>query len=55
MLSEQEITTLLQMLQKLCPRMGVNVDSSRKEVQSFSNTTDVSKLASELEDKLPAE
>jgi uncharacterized membrane protein len=55
MLSEQEITTLLQMLQKLCLRMGVNVDSSRKEVQSFSNTTDVSKLASELEDKLPAE
>ena len=53
MLSEQELTTILQMLQKLCQHMGVNVDSSRQEVQSFSKTTDVDKLASELEDKLP--
>ena len=55
MLSEQELTTMLQMLQKLCQRMGVNVDSSKQEVQSFSKTTDVHKLASELEDKLPEE
>jgi uncharacterized membrane protein len=55
MLSEQELTTILQMLQKLCEHVGVNVDSSRKEVQSFSNTTDVHQLASELEDKLPEE
>jgi len=55
MLSEQELTTALQMLQKLCQHMGVNVDSSKQEVQSFSKTTDVHKLASELEDKLPEE
>ena len=55
MLSEQELTTILQMLQKLCQHMGMNVDSSKQEVQSFSKTTDVSKLASELEDKLPGE
>ena len=55
MLSEQELTTILQMLQKLCHHMGVNVDSSKQEVQSFSKTTDVSKLASELQDKLPEE
>ena len=55
MLSEQELTTILQMLQKLCQHLGVNVDSSKKEVQSFSKTTDVHKLASELEDKLPEE
>jgi uncharacterized membrane protein len=55
MLSEQELTTILQMLQKLCQHMGVNVDSSRQEVRSFSKTTDVNKLASELEDKLPEE
>ena len=55
MLSEQELTTVLQMLQKLCQHMGVNVDASKKEVQSFSETTDVSKLATELEDKLPDE
>ena len=53
MLSEQELTTILQMLQKLCQHMGVNVDSSKQEVQSFSKTTDVDKLASELTDKLP--
>lgn len=53
MLSEQELTTILQMLQKLCQHMGVNVDSSKQEVQSFTQTTDVSKLASELEQKLP--
>jgi uncharacterized membrane protein len=55
MLSEQELTTILQMLQKLCQHMGVNVDSSKQEVDSFSKTTDVHKLASELEDKLPEE
>jgi len=55
MLSEQELTTVLQMLQKLCQHLGVNVDSSKQEVQSFSETTDVHKLASELEDKLPEE
>src|SRR5450631_2332476 len=55
MLSEQELTTILQMLQKLCQHVGVNVDSSKQEVQSFSKTTDVHKLASELQDKLPEE
>jgi uncharacterized membrane protein len=55
MLSEQELTTILQMLQKLCQHMGVNVDSSTQEVQSFSKTTDVHKLASELQEKLPEE
>ena len=53
MLSEQELTTILQMLQKLCQHVGVNVDSSKQEVQSFSKTTEIHKLASELEDKLP--
>ena len=53
MLAEQELTTILQMLQKLCQHVGVNVDSSRQEIQSFSKTTDVHKLASELADKLP--
>ena len=53
MLSEQELTTILQMLQKLCQHMGVNVDSTKQEVQSFSKQTEIHKLASELEDKLP--
>src|SRR5580700_10130335 len=55
MLSEQELTTILQMLQKLCQHIGVNVESSKQEVTSFSKTTDVHKLATELDDKLPDE
>jgi membrane-associated phospholipid phosphatase len=54
-LSEQEFTAILRMLQKLCEHVAVNVDSSKKEVQSFRKTTDVHKLASELEDRLPEE
>ena len=53
MLSEQELTTILQMLQKLCQHMGVDVESSEQQVQSFTKTTEIHKLASELEDKLP--
>ena len=55
MLSEQELTTILQMLQKLCQHVGVDVDASKREIQSFSETTDVQKLASELREKLPEE
>ena len=55
MLAEQELTTILHMLQKLCQQMGVDVNSSKQELRSFSNATDVHKLASELEDKLPTE
>jgi uncharacterized membrane protein len=53
MLAEQELTTILQMLQKLCQHAGVNVDASKQEIQSFSKTADVDRLASELADKLP--
>jgi hypothetical protein len=53
MLAEQELTMMLQMLQKLCQHAGVDVKSATKQVQGFSETTDVHKLASELEEKLP--
>jgi uncharacterized membrane protein len=53
MLSEQELTTALQMLQKLCQHMGVDVKSATQEVQGFSKTTDMHKLATELEERLP--
>jgi uncharacterized membrane protein len=53
MLAEQELTTALQMLQKLCQHLGVDVKSSTQEVQGFSKTTDMHKLATELEEKLP--
>jgi uncharacterized membrane protein len=53
MLAEQELTMMLQMLQKLCQHAGVDVNSAIQQVQGFSETTDVHKLASELEEKLP--
>jgi uncharacterized membrane protein len=55
MLAEQELTMMLQMLQKLCQHAGVDVQSAALQVQGFSKTTDVQKLASELEDKLPGQ
>jgi len=53
MLAEQELTTVLQMLQKLCQHSGVDVRSARDQVQGFSESTDVHKLSNELDDKLP--
>jgi uncharacterized membrane protein len=53
MLAEQELTAMLQMMQRLCERAGVDVKSTKQQVEGFTETTDVHKLASELEDKLP--
>ncbi|HEY6264247.1 MAG TPA: hypothetical protein VIW93_05550 [Candidatus Acidoferrum sp.] len=53
MLAEQELTMMLQMLQKLCQHSGVDVKSANQQLQGFSETTDVHKLATELEEKLP--
>ena len=53
MLAEQELTTALQMLQKLCRHLGVDVKSATQEVQGFSKNTDVHQLANELDEKLP--
>src|ERR1700690_794390 len=53
MLAEQELTTMLEMQQKICQRIGVDVAASTTELQGFAATTDVHKLASELEAKLP--
>lgn len=55
MLAEQELTMVLQMLQKLCNHVGVDVKSANKQVQGFSESTDVRRLASELDDKLPGQ
>lgn len=53
MLAEQELTAVLQMQQKMCQRLGIDVESAKQALKGFSNATDVSKLATELEDKLP--
>jgi len=53
MLAEQELTTLLEIQQKICQRLGIDVESAKHELKGFSDATDVNKLATELEDKLP--
>ena len=55
MLAEQELTTMLQMQHKICQHLGIDVESAKHELKGFSDATDVSKLANELEDKLPGE
>lgn len=53
MLAEQELTTLLQMQQKICHHLGVNVVDEKKEVKDFAKATDVHELSRELDQKLP--
>src|SRR6202011_6162659 len=44
MLTEQELTTVLQLLNKLCEHAGVDVKSTAQQVQHFEKSTDVLKL-----------
>jgi uncharacterized membrane protein len=53
MLAEQELTTLLQMQQKICQHLGVNVMEEKKDVKDFARATDVHALARELDQQLP--
>jgi uncharacterized membrane protein len=53
MLAEQELTAMLQMQHKICQRLGIDVESAKRELKGFSDATDVGKLASDLEDTLP--
>ena len=55
MLAEQELTTMLKMQEKMCEHFGINIEADKKAVAGFSKATDVQKLASELEDKLPGD
>ena len=54
LLTEQELTAVLQMLQKLCEHAGVPVDYS-KHARIFGEDTDLQKLAQELDEKLPSD
>jgi uncharacterized membrane protein len=53
MLAEQELTTLLQMQQKICRHLGVNVTDEKQDVKDFARATDVHELARELDQHLP--
>lgn len=43
----------LQMQHKICQRLGIDVESAKRELKGFGHATDVGKLASNLADQLP--
>lgn len=54
MLSEQEMTMMLRMQRRLCEHLGVEVDTVKDEAKELLEETDVHRLVSTLEEKLPA-
>jgi uncharacterized membrane protein len=53
LLSEREMTLVLQMLHRISTRLGVRLSSD--EIEELSEMTSVEELASELQEKLPDE
>jgi uncharacterized membrane protein len=53
MLTEQEMTMLLRMQHRLCEHLGVEVDVVKEEAKQLLEETNVDKVVSELEEKLP--
>lgn len=51
MLAEQESTTTLRMLEKICQHLGVDFEA--EEEKYLANKTDINALAKTLEEKLP--
>jgi uncharacterized membrane protein len=54
MLSEQEITKALQLLQRVCDRLGIR-DAQDPEVKLLAENTAVEDLVQQIKDKLPEE
>lgn len=53
MLTEQEMTMMLRMQQRVCEHLGVEVDTVKEEAKQLLEETSVDKVVSELEEKLP--
>ncbi len=53
LISEKEITKLLQMVRAICERVGLNQIADDKELKEFSQATSVETLTQRLEDTLP--
>lgn len=52
-LTEQEMTMMLRMQQRLCEHFGVEVGAVKEEAKRLLEETDVDTLVSTLEDRLP--
>lgn len=53
MLAEQEMTRVLRMLNALCAERGLQVEASKTEIEPLMQSTDVHRLAEQLDEKLP--
>ena len=53
LISEKEITKLLQMVRAICERMGLKQIADDKELREFSQATSVETLTQRLEETLP--
>ena len=53
LLAEQELTTMLRMLQGVCAKLQVDVNVADERMRQLLSETDVHKLASALENRLP--
>ena len=54
LLAERELTAMLHMLRALCAKQKVELDEVGTDVNDLLQETDVTELASNLDDKLPA-
>ena len=53
MLAEQELTTILRMVQGLCEKLDVEVPARDERLEELVRETDVHTVAAELDDRLP--
>ena len=54
LLAEQELTTMLQMLHAMCAKLQVDVPVADEQMRQFLNETDIHKLATALDRRLPS-
>jgi uncharacterized membrane protein len=53
LLAEREVTVMLRMLRALCDKQGIRLDGLDRDVQALLEETDITALASDLEQELP--
>jgi uncharacterized membrane protein len=53
LLAEQELTTMLKMLRRLCQRLDVRINEPDGQVEQLLEATDIQTLANALDRKLP--
>jgi uncharacterized membrane protein len=54
LLAERELTVMLHLVQKLCAKQGIPLQAVDPNLDDLLEETDVTKLASNLDEKLPA-